>query len=119
MWRFTLFFNVLITTLLWLVSMVTITPAYNLLVQNTVTKAVLPILTDYAFTMRYYMLAIPITWAVFTLFYGKWIKDHAHEIRNERVLIHATVSLVLGLLLLLFFSLAGILPFLKCCAEIS
>ncbi len=113
MWKITLFCNILILSLLWLLSMVAITPAHNMLVQYAEMGVVFPLLTDYAIQVRSFMGIVPLGWTILTVFYGKWVSKQADSKRNEYLASHITVTLVLGLSMLLFFSLAGILPILK------
>lgn len=113
MWKLTLGCNVLVLALFWLLSQVAITPAHNLLVQYTETGVALPIVTDVAIQVRSLTAALPLIWAIITLIIGRHLQHHAAEKRHEWLAAHTSTTLCLGLLLLLFFSLAGILPVLK------
>ncbi len=113
MWKVSLFCNILILSLLWLLSQVVITPVHNLFFQYAETGMALPILTDFAIQLRSPSAAIPLTWIVFTFFYGRWMKNQTADKRNEWLSFHTSLTLCIGLLVLLFFSLAGILPILK------
>jgi hypothetical protein len=113
MWKITLSCNVLVLTLLWLLSLVAITPAYNHLVQYAETNQALPILTDFAIRVRHLAIVIPLSWAVFTLASAKRMQCQTDASRGEYLMLHISVTLGVGLAMLLFFSLAGILPGLK------
>jgi uncharacterized membrane protein (Fun14 family) len=113
MWKITLYSNILILTLFWLLSMVVITPAYNHLVQYAETQMALPIITDYAIQVRYLIGIIPLSWAILTMFYGKWLSKQADSKLGQCLVAHTSVTLVIGLAMLVTFSLAAILPILK------
>ena len=113
MWKAILLGNVLVVCLLWLLAMVAITPAHNLMLVYAQQQVDLPILTDLAFQVRGLSAAIPIGWALLTLRMAWAIRESAPGQRQEGLLMHAVSSWVVGLLLLLFFGLAGILPILK------
>lgn len=112
MWKLTLGCNVLLLILLWLLSVVVITPAYNVFVQYGSYPEVLPRPTGIA--IRYRILAglFPLCWAIATVIMGKWLAEKPIEICNEYVSLHTSVTIFTGLALLLYFSLAAILPFL-------
>jgi hypothetical protein len=113
MWKITLCCNVLILILLWLLSMVIITPAYNHLVQYAETQMALPILTDYAIQLRYLIGIIPLSWAVLSIVYGKWLSKQADGKLGQCLVAHTSITLVIGFAMLVIFSLAAILPILK------
>ena len=113
MWKLTLCANALILGLFWLVAQVAITPAHNLLVRYAETGAALPILTDVAISLRMPSLAVPALWAVLTLVVGIRMKARAENARCQWLGLHTSISVVLGLVVLFFFALAGILPLLK------
>jgi len=118
MWKLTLCFNVFVLILFWLLSQVAITPVHNLLVRYAETGTALPILTDFAIRLRGWSQLIPWFWIAFTLTLAFRIKNRAETIRNEWLCFHTSLSVCIGLLLLFFFGLAGILPALKIGAEI-
>lgn len=113
MWRLSLVCNVVVMVLLWLLSEVAVTPAYNLLVQYGETGSALPMLTDIAFQVRPYARVLPLLWLVITLLWGRWIGRQPVERRTQGVVVHTSATLCVGLLLLLFFAIAGMLPALK------
>lgn len=119
MWKFVLLLDVLILALLWMLSMVAITPAHNLLVLYAEQDLVLPLLTDYAIQARSMTGALPLVWAILTLPMGKWLATQTESRRLEGLMLHAAVSLLLGLALLFVYGLAGILPILKIGASLS
>lgn len=113
MWKIALVCNVLISALLWLLAMVAITPAHNLLVLYAERDLPLPMLTDYAIQARPLTGLVPLAWAIFSVFFWKWLGKQRDARRVEGLIAHGAVSLLLGFTLLFFFMLAGILPILK------
>jgi hypothetical protein len=113
MWKTTLFLNILLLALFWLLSLTAISPAYNLMVQYVESKIALPIFTDFAFQVRPFAWIIPFLWAVVTLFFSKWISKQPEDKRNNYPAAHTSVTLCMGIAMLIFFLLAGILPILK------
>lgn len=119
MWKITLCCNIFILSLFWLLSQVAITPAHSLLVQYAKTGAALPVLTGAAIQFRSPSAAIPIIWAILTIFMGVFLKNKNETKRNEWLSFHTSLTGCIGLLLFFFYSLAGILPLLKISAIIS
>ena len=119
MWKIALVGHVLILTLLWMLAMVTITPAHNLLVVYAEKGFALPLLTDYAIQARSLTGLVPLGWAIFSIFFWKWLGKQSDTRRTEGLITHGAVSLLLGITLLFFFMLAGILPILKIGASIG
>jgi hypothetical protein len=113
MWKITLCLNVVALFLLWLLAQVVITPINNLFVQYAETKIAIPILTDFAIQHASLTAAIPIGWGIITLFYGWQMRKMEKQKRNEYLSLHSSATLCAGLLVILFFSLAAILPILK------
>lgn len=119
MQKITLAGNVLVLFMFWLVAQVAITPAHNLLVRYAETGADLPILTSLAIQIRMFSAAVPIAWGVITFLIGWRMKKQAEITQNKLVSLHSTLTLFIGLVILFFFSLAGILPVLKIGAVIG
>ena len=113
MWKITLFCNVMVMVLLWLLSMVVITPAHNLLVVYAEIHTELPKLTDIAIQARPLAGVIPLIWAVLTLLFARWLGKQTDSRCYDYMLAHTSLTLVIGLAEFLFFLLAGILPLLK------
>ena len=113
MWKITLGCNVVILALLWMLSLVAITPAHNHFIQYADTDQALPILTDLAIQARLLVAVIPLSWAGFTFALSKRMQPQIETKRGEYLMAHTSVTLGIGLLMLLFFSIAGILPALK------
>lgn len=105
--------NVLVLFMFWLLAQVAVTPAHNLLVQYAETGVALPILTDFAIQARSLSAGIPLTWAIITIIFRKRICGEDQSTRSNLLALHSSVSLLLGLVILFFFALAGILPVLK------
>lgn len=109
----TLGFNVLILVLFWLLSFVVISPVHNLFFQYAESNQALPILTGIAMQVRLLAGIVPLGWAVITIVLWKRLSNRSEARHNSFTIAHTSVTLLLGLALLLFFSIAGILPFLK------
>ena len=119
MWKIALVCNVLIMALIWMLAMVAITPAHNLLLVYAEGDLALPLLTDYAIQARSMSGLVPATWAILAIPYWKWLGRQSDAKRSEGLIAHAAVSLLLGFALLLIFTLAGILPILKIGASVG
>ncbi len=105
-------FNVIIMFLFWSACMVTITPAYNHFIQYGETGGMLPVLTQLAIDARFFMLSIPFFWAIISFWVYRRIRERQKENQFIFVLFFAMLSISTGFLMLIFYGLAGILPFL-------
>jgi pilus assembly protein TadC len=72
----------------------------------------LPLPTSLAISVRLIMVVIPMAWTLLSYFIFKLVKNRRIEQRVETLLAFTVVTLVIGLFILLFFTLSGILPFL-------
>lgn len=113
MWKISIYCNALVLLLFWILGQVVITPIENLLVRYAETKLELPILTDFAIQMSTPSLAIPIIWAILSVIIGRRISGQSDGNCHSWVSLHTSITLCLGLIMLIFFSLAAILPILK------
>ena len=113
MWILILAGNSLIMSLLWVLSEIAVTPAYNLMVQYADSHLALPILTDWAFQFRPYGRMFPLIWAALTVLWGWRACSMPKQERGEWLMAHLSITLSVGLMQLAFFVLAGILPILK------
>ncbi len=113
MWKITVCCNIIILSLLWLLSLVAITPAHNLLILYGDAEPALPVLTDLAIRLRSMTVAIPLAWAFFTFLGIRRMQRQTGDKKLEWILLHTSISLCIGLGMFLFFLLAGILPILK------
>jgi len=113
MWKATLFCNTILLALLWFLSYVIITPAYNRLVQYSEAAMDVPILTGFAMRMQDISGIIPLSWLICSIIFGKLLFRQSENKRNEWVTTHTSITLCIGLTMLLFFSTAAILPILK------
>lgn len=107
-----LIFNVLIIFLFWIACLVIITPAYNHFIQYGAGGLLLPSLTQFAIDIRSFLLIIPILWAIFSLWVFKKIRGKKKEDQVESLLLFSMITIAAGLLLLIFFGISGILPYL-------
>lgn len=113
MWRAILLANALLMYIFWLAGLVVVTPAYNHFVRYGQAGDNLPLPTAAAFSFRLMAVVIPAAWTVLTLFILKLLRNKPAERRVEILLAFTLATLIVGLFVLLFFLLAGILPFLQ------
>ncbi len=111
--RLILILDVLILTLFWLLSLVAITPAHNLLVLYSESSLDLPFLTHQAIAARFMVGSIPFACAIITVPFGQWLAAQSEHTRVIGLIAHAMSTILFGLILLFTYALAGILPFLK------
>lgn len=112
MWKVTLFCNIILLALLWFLSYVIITPVYNHLVQYSEAAMDVPILTGFAMKIQDISGIIPLIWLFFTIIFGKILSSQSENKRNEWIATHTSLTLCLGFTILLFFTVATILPIL-------
>lgn len=108
-----LIFNVIIMFLFWLACMVTITPAYNHFIQYGETGSLLPYLTQLAIDARFFLLFIPILLIIISCWAFKSIREKQKENQLQFLLFFIMLSISSGFLILIFYGIAGILPYLK------
>jgi hypothetical protein len=97
----------------WLAGLVVVTPAYNHFVRYGRVGENLPLPTAIAVSFRLMAVVIPVAWTVLVFFLLKLLRNKAAERRAELLLAFTLATLIIGLFVLLFFLLAGILPFLQ------
>ncbi len=105
-------FDVIIMFLFWLACMVTIAPAYNHFIQYGKTGSVLPLLTQLAIDTRFFLLCIPFFWIIISFWIYKRIRGSHKENQLQFVLFFTILSILTGLLMLILYGLAGVLPYL-------
>ncbi len=108
-----LIFNVIIMFLFWLACMVIIAPAYNHFIQYGETGSLLPHLTQLAIDARFFLLIIPILWIIISFWIFKTIREKQKKNRLQFLLFFIMLSISSGFLMLIFYGMAGILPYLK------
>lgn len=113
MWRAILFANALLMYIFWLAGLVVVTPAYNHFVRYGQVGDNLPLPTAIAISFRLMAVVIPVAWSFLTFFILKLLRNKSAERRMELLLAFTLSTLIIGLFVLLFFLLAGILPFLQ------
>lgn len=79
----------------------------------------MPVVTFLAIQVRPFFWIVPLIWAVLTFLFGKWISKKPEDKRNAYLTAHLSVTLCLGFAMLIFFSIAGILPILKIGAALN
>jgi hypothetical protein len=110
--RLIFIFNIIILFFFWLAGILSITPAYNHFIQYG-DGGELPVLTRVAIDMRFLSVGIPIAWAVISVPIFKTIQTRPKEHQQEFILLFILVSIASGFLMLLFYGIAAILPYLK------
>ncbi|MCK5662583.1 MAG: hypothetical protein KAI17_03805 [Thiotrichaceae bacterium] len=105
--------NTIIMFLFWLACWVAITPAYNNFIQYGETGSILPYLTQLAIDVRVFLLFIPVLWIVISFLVFKTIRKKQNETRLQFLLFFIMLSISSGFLMLIFYGIAGILPYLK------
>jgi hypothetical protein len=115
MWSITILINCLILFLFWVAGFTAISPAYNHFVQyaQLVGEIDLPILTQTVFSIRLWSLLYPAGWLLASVLFLLRLKKKESSRRAELVQLHTSASIFAGLLILVIFFTAGILPFLK------
>ena len=114
MWRITLIVNALILFGFWLTGAIAISPAFNRFVLYTDGKPVfqLPLLTATVCEIRFSSIIMPVIWLIVSLCFMIWLDGKNETDRTKWVQLHTSVSIFCGLIILIVFSLAGVLPFL-------
>ena len=120
MWKITIALNVLIMILFWAASELAIAIAYNHLVQYPEVEGVIafPVVTRMAFSMRKLSAVLPSLWVFISIYVYKATKHKPLTERNEYLLGFTSVTITAGLLIFVFWGLAGILPYLRIGAAI-
>ena len=113
MWRVTLTLTSILMFVFWFIAETIISPTYNLLARFAEAKAALPIVTQWAFVLRPYLVLIPIAWLIISLLLAIKLKPYSKPERNELVTTYLSMTLVLGFVMTGFFILAAVLAVLK------
>jgi len=71
----------------------------------------LPLPTELALSTQLWAGMVPLGWIVLSYAIWQKLKDKTPEARSEYLLAFTTITLVAGLAMLIFFALAGTLPF--------
>jgi len=113
MWRVTIIANALMMGLFWLASLLSVSIAYNRFVQYSPTKApmALPLPTELALSIQFWAGLLPLAWMILSYVIWKKVKDQEPESRSEYLLAFTTITMVAGFSMVIFFALAGMLPF--------
>jgi len=115
MWKIAIIANALVMFLFWIASELAIAFAYNHFVQYPEAGAaiVLPLVTEIALSARKFSVTLPIAWSLVSVFYYRFIRQKITSDRNEYLLIFTAITIFIGFSMLIFFGLAGILPYLR------
>jgi len=73
-------------------------------------KAILPAPSRLALSSPWLLWVVPVAWTILTLALLVWNRKKA-EAPRDMVQLHTSATLLIGILLLVFFSTAGLLPF--------
>jgi hypothetical protein len=113
MWRITIIANALLMVLFWLAGMLSVAIAYNRFVQYPASKApmTLPLPTELALSTQLWAGILPLFWIILSYLIWRKVKDKKPESRSEYLLAFSTITMILGFSMLIFFALAGMLPF--------
>ena len=114
MWRITIIANALMMGLFWLASLLSVSIAYNRFVQYPAMGApvALPLPTELAFSIQLWAGTLPLAWIILSYVIWQKVKDKQPESRSEYLLSLTTITMIIGFSMLIFFVLAGTLPFL-------
>jgi len=106
-------FNVILMFLFCCACQLVVTPAYNQFVQYGNRGSILPFLTQFVVDLRFFSFLIPVLWSVLSFKIHKVIQKKKIEEQTQALLLYSLVTISCGFLLIIFFTLAGILPYLK------
>ena len=112
MWKLTLVLNVAIA---WFVSLGSAVFLISLRYADSAYarfEATLPAPSRIALSSSWLLWAVPLFWAVFTFALLIWNRKRA-EAPRDMVQLHTSATLLIGILLVVFFSTAGLMPFFK------
>lgn len=115
MWKITVITNAFLMVLFWIASRIAIALAYSNFVEYPSNGDViaLPMITRLALAAFRFAVAIPMVWALVSFVIYKFTRKKTTADRNEILIAFTSVTIFLGFLMLVFFGLAGILPYLR------
>ena len=105
--------NVVIMFLFWCAGLIFVTPAYNHFVQYGNAGDVLPSFTQCIVDFRFFMFLIPMLWIFLSFKVQKKIQNKKSGEQIKILLLFSLTTLSGGLMMIIIFALAGILPYLK------
>ncbi len=113
MWRITIMANALMMVLFWLVSLLSVSIAYNRFVQYPPTKApmALPVPTELALSTQLWAGLLPLAWLFLSFVIWKKARNKEPEHRSEFLLSFTLITIIVGLSMFIFFALGGTMPF--------
>lgn len=112
MWRVTLLADTILMMVFWALSAVLVAFANNRLVQYGGGEVYLPALTSLALSAQGWIGALPLAWIALSFFLWKRLDRCEAALRTEYLLCFTALTLALGAVLVTFYALAGVLPFL-------
>jgi hypothetical protein len=114
MWRITVIANAVMMGLFWLASLLSVAIVNNRFVQYSPAdrSMALPLLTDLALSTQLWAGLLPLAWIILSFTIWKKVKDKGPETRSEYLLAFTMTTIVVGMVMLICFALAGMLPFL-------
>mgnify|MGYP001248709549 CR=1 FL=1 len=108
-----LIFNAVVLCLFCLFGLIMIEPAYNHFVQYARLDSLLPIPTQWAISARLALLILPVVWIAISCRVYQTLRTQEKVDQLRTLFLFFLVTMSSGLLVTVFYALAGILPFLK------
>ena len=118
MWRLTIVVNNLLMVIFWVLSLLLVAFAHNRFVQYPTGEVSLPIPTEIALSCQTWLGLISLLWIGVSAWVWKKVEALQPDLRNEYLLTYTMLTICVGLLQVVLFGLAGILPFLLIGAKI-
>jgi hypothetical protein len=72
----------------------------------------LPLPTELALSIQIWVGILPLGWIILSYVIWQKVKDKQPESRSEYLLAFTTITMIIGFSMLIFFAMAGTLPFL-------
>lgn len=121
MWRVTIIANALMMGLFWLASLLSVAIVHNRFIHYPPSdrSMALPLPTELALSIQFWAGLLPLAWIILSYVIWKKVKDQEPESRSEYLLAFTMATIVVGIAMLIFFALAGMLPFLYIGAAIK
>lgn len=118
MWKYIVFLNSVIMFLCWCIAATVITPAYNHFVQYADSAMILPRITKLAIDFKTLSIVIPVLWVLISWCIYRRYKNSEIVIQSRTSLYFFITTVCIGLILITFYLVGGIQPFLKIGASI-
>ncbi len=121
MWRVTVILNSVLMFICWAGALAVSGFAHNRLVvyPPSDTLMALPTLTTIAFSIRPFLIMLPLVWAVLAVILSRLVGRQPAQVRNEWLIAFSLTTLAMGGGIVLFFLAAGLLPFMLISMQIG